>query len=177
MELQFDKAKCFRDEEGNWLALKVDNYPKAMQFVYQFKGRFTAVLKRYRKARSTDANAYAWQLMEQIAQAIGSEKWEVYLNMLERYGVFTHVIVKQAAVERVKQEWREVKELGEVTVNGITGIQLQCYYGSSTYDTKEMSRLIDGIVSECKELGIETRTPQELSLLKEEWGCTREQRH
>lgn len=34
--------------------------------------------------------------------------------------------------------------------------------GSSQYNTREMSRLIDGLVSECKECGIETLTPEEL---------------
>lgn len=63
-----------------------------------------------------------------------------------------------------------MRELGEVTVNGKTGVQLQCYFGSSTYDAKEMSVLIDGVVSECKEMGIETMTPDEIARLKSEWG-------
>lgn len=44
------------------------------------------------------------------------------------------------------------------------------YYGSSTFDTKQMARLIDNIVQDCKALGIETLTPQQLDALKEEWG-------
>jgi hypothetical protein len=84
--------------------------------------------------------------------------------------VNTHIVVKPHMVDKVKQEWRTVRELGEVTVNGKTGMQLQCFFGSSTYNTKEMSVLIDGVVSECKELGIETMTPDELAGLKNEWG-------
>ena len=52
----------------------------------------------------------------------------------------------------------------------MTGIQLQCYFGSSTYNTKEMSVLIDGIVYEAKELGIETLPPDELERMKVEWN-------
>lgn len=52
----------------------------------------------------------------------------------------------------------------------MTGIQLQCYYGSHTYNTKEMSRLIDGVVTSCNELGIETLPPVELKRMKEQWG-------
>ncbi|HCC35129.1 MAG TPA: hypothetical protein DEQ02_05640 [Ruminococcaceae bacterium] len=111
-----------------------------------------------RKKRSLTANAYMWALLEQIAQAVKSNKDEIYIQMLDRYGKFTHIIVKPVAVDSFVREWRTVRNLGEVTVNGATGIQLQCYFGSSTYDTKEMARLIDGIVSECKELGIETET-------------------
>jgi hypothetical protein len=135
------------------------------------KGKPLAVeIKQYRQKRSLDANAYLWVLLQKIAEAVNSSKDEVYLQMLERYGVFTHIVVKPHMVDKVKQEWRTVRELGEVTVNGKTGIQLQCYFGSSTYDAKEMSVLIDGVVSECKEMGIETMTPDEIARLKSEWG-------
>lgn len=129
-----------------------------------------AEIKVHRERRSFDANAYMWVLLTKMAAVLHTTKDELYLLVLERYGVFTHVIVKPEVVERVKQEWRTVRELGEVTINGKTGVQLQCYFGSSTYNTKEMSTLIDGVVSECKELDIETLTPKELALLKQDWG-------
>lgn len=125
---------------------------------------------KFRKKRSLDANAYMWVLLTKIAEAIHSSKDEVYLEMLSRYGVFTHIIVKHSVVEKVKSEWRTVRELGEINVNGTSGVQLQCYFGSSTYNAKEMSVLIDGVVREAKELGIETATPEELEQMKKEWG-------
>lgn len=126
---------------------------------------------KHRQKRSLDANAYAWVLMQKIADAVNTDKQSVYLEMLGKYGVFTHIIVKPSVVDKVKEEWRLVQELGEVNVNGRTGIQLQCYLGSSTYDTKEMATLIDGIVQEAKELSIETLPPHELERMKSEWGC------
>jgi hypothetical protein len=108
--------------------------------------------------------------MQKIAEASNTDKWSVYLEMLGNYGVFTHIIVKPSVVDKVKEEWRAVKELGEVNVNGRTGIQLQCYFGSSTYDSKEMATLIDGIVREAKDLDIETLPPYELERMKAEWG-------
>lgn len=142
------------------------------------KGKELSVkVEQYRPKRSHDANAYMWVLLSKMADELNKDrpdkrytKDELYIEMLERYGVFTHIVVKPNVVNKVKEEWRTVKEIGEITVNGKTGIQLQCYFGSSTYDTKEMSVLIDGVVSEAKELGIETLTPQELALLKSEWG-------
>ena len=125
---------------------------------------------KYRRKRSLDANAYMWVLLTKIAEEIHSSKDDVYIEMLSRYGVFTHIIVKPSVVDKVKAEWRTVRELGEINVNGTSGVQLQCYFGSSTYNTKEMSVLIDGIVSEAKELGIETATPEELERMKKEWG-------
>lgn len=130
-------------------------------------------VKQYREKRSLDSNAYAWVLMQKIAEAIQSDKWSVYLMMLERYSrAFTHIIVKPDIVDRVKAEWRTVRELGEITVNGMTGIQLQCYFGSSTFDTKEMSVFIDGLVYECRQLGIETLPPEEIERMKQEGGVS-----
>ncbi|MCB7306154.1 hypothetical protein NE683_12185 [Bariatricus massiliensis] len=135
----------------------------------------TVVFKRFRKKRSLDANAYLWVLLQKMADMLSAPghrvgKWEKYIDMLEEYGVFTHIIVKPDAVERMATEWRAVKVLGEITVGSMTGVQLQCYYGSHTYDTEEMSRLIDGVVTECRELGIETLPPDELKRMKEQWG-------
>lgn len=125
---------------------------------------------RWRNKRSLDANAYFWKLAGLMAEALGTSKDEIYLMILERYGVYTHLIVKPKAVDRIKREWRTVIDLGEVTVNGQTGIQLQCFFGSSTYDSKEMSRLIDGTIHDAKTLGISTETPEEIARMKEEWG-------
>ena len=116
------------------------------------KGKELSVeIKPFRKKRSLDANGMLWAILNQMAEVLKTSKDEVYLEMLNRYGVFTHVIVKADVVEKVKREWRTVRELGEVTVNGKTGIQLQCYFGSSTYDSKEFSVLLEGVISEAKE--------------------------
>lgn len=126
-------------------------------------------IKKYREKRSLDANAYCWVLLQKMAEILKKDKDEVYKDMICKYGVFAHYIVKPSAVERTKEVWRAVRELGEVTVNGKKGVQLQCYFGSSTYDTKEMSVLIDGIVGECKEMGIQTLTPAEIEDMKRKW--------
>lgn len=126
--------------------------------------------KKYRNRRSLDANAYLWTLLQKLAEALHSDKWSIYLQMLKRYGQFTYIVVKPNAVDGVKKQWRECEEVGEVDVNGTKAVQMLCYYGSSTYDTKAMSVLIDGVVSECEELGIETMSPAELQRIKERWG-------
>ncbi|HPY89000.1 MAG TPA: hypothetical protein PLG34_13575 [Spirochaetota bacterium] len=126
-------------------------------------------IKEYRNKRSMDANAKCWVLLQKMAEVLNRNKDDIYLEMLSSYGVFTHLIVKPNVVERIKSEWRTVKELGEVEVNGVKGIQLQCYFGSSTYDTKEMSVFIKGIINECEDLGIETMSPQELASMLNEW--------
>ena len=126
---------------------------------------------KYREKRSLDSNAYAWVLMQKIAEAVNSNKWDVYLELLQKYSrSFTHVIIKPEAIDKMKELYRTCVDLGEISVNGITGHQLQVFYGSSTFNTKEMSVFIDGIVSECKELGIETLPEAELERMKAQWN-------
>jgi hypothetical protein len=125
-------------------------------------------IKPHRERRSLDANAYLWVLVGKIAEVLKTDKDAVYLMMLKRYGQYTYVIVKPDAVERTMQAWRLMEEVGK-TKDG-KGVQMLAYFGSSTYDSAEMARLIDGTVTEAKELGIETMTPQELAAIKERWN-------
>ena len=86
--------------------------------------------KQHYNKRSLDANAYAWVLMQQIAEVTGTDKWNVYITCLQRYSrAFTHVIVKPNAIERLKDLYRVCIDLGEVEVRGQKGHQLQVYYG------------------------------------------------
>lgn len=127
-------------------------------------------IKEKREHRSLDANAALWKMIDSIAKALESTKDEIYLLMLERYGVFTHVVVHPAAVNRVISNWKTARILGDVTVNGKKGVQLQCFFGSSTYNTKEFSKLLEGVISEAKDLGIEFISAKDKEKMLEEWG-------
>lgn len=127
-------------------------------------------IKNKRKSRSLDSNAALWKLLDMMAKKLRTTKDELYLDMLDRYGVFTHIIVKKEAVYRVKQEWKTIRELGEVSINGKTGIQLQCFYGSSGYNQEEFSRLLEGVVDEGKSIGIELISKQDMNTMLQEWG-------
>lgn len=128
-------------------------------------------MKKPSKKRSLDSNAYMWVLLDKIAAVLNTDKESVYLDMLEKYGVFTPVVVRPAAVERLKSEWRTVKEIGPVEIGGEVGIQLLCFYGSHGYDQREMNRLISGVVNECHDLDIETLTDEELDAMNSRWGA------
>lgn len=130
----------------------------------------TVEIKVKRKHRSLDANAFLWQVLSDMAARLHTSKDELYLMMLERYGVFAHYIVHPGAVDRVKREFKTVRVLGEVTVNGKTGVQVQVYYGSSNYNTKEFSVLLDGVLSEAKDIGLECISEADKALMLEEWG-------
>lgn len=119
----------------------------------------------HKEKRSLDANGMLWSCLQDIAVALHTDKWSVYLMMLKRYGKFSYVIVHPSAVEAMKKQWRELEEVGEVDVNGSKGIQLLCYYGSSTYNTKEFSVLLDEVISEMKEMGLTPPPTKDMQIL------------
>jgi len=47
--------------------------------------------------------------------------------------------------------------------------KLKCFYGSSTYNIQEMWHLINGTVSECIEMGIGTKDPNEIERICNNW--------
>ena len=85
-------------------------------------------IKQFREGRSKDANALLWACIGEIAVALRTDKWSVYLLMLKRYGQYTYVCVPPQAVDMVKRQWREVEEIGDIKINGRDAVQLLCYY-------------------------------------------------
>lgn len=153
------------------ITFEVNEFPTAEIQELSQLGNLNIEVKKFRKKRSLDSNAYLWVMLQKIAESTHSDKWSVYLQMLQRYSrEFTFVICKEHAVEKLKELYRTCVDLGEVKVNGMEGHQIQVYFGSSTFDTKAMSVLLDGVISECKELGIETLPPAEIERMMNEWG-------
>lgn len=124
---------------------------------------------QYRKGRSLSANALFWHCVDEIAKALRRDRWSVYLSLLRDYGKTTYICVKPNMVDAVKKQWRECMELGIVKVNGKPAIQMQVFFGSSTYDTAEMSRLIDGTIDEMRELDLPLPIPTEVAAALEAW--------
>ena len=124
-------------------------------------------VKEHKEKRSLNANAYAWALIGKIADEIRASKDEVYLMMLERYGQRTVVSVRSDIDVRGYFKYFEPFSHGYVGDKEFTHYYV--FKGSSEYDTKEMSVLIDGIISEADHLGIETLPPAEIERLKERW--------
>lgn len=125
-------------------------------------------IDRYKEKRSLNANNYAWKLITEIGNETRQSKEDVYFLMLKRYGQSEMVSV--VAEVPVQHYFKHYEEAGESTLKGKLFKHYRVYKGSSEFDTKEMSIFIDGIVSEAKELGIDTMTPNELLKLKSLWG-------
>ena len=125
-------------------------------------------IDKYREKRSLNANAYAWLLIGKIGNSTRASKEEVYFKMLKDYGQSD--LVSVLAHIPVEHYFKYYEEAGESTLNGKLFKHYRVYKGSSEFDTREMSIFIDGIVSEAKNLGIETMTPNEIAKMKDLWG-------
>lgn len=125
-------------------------------------------IDRYKERRSLNANAYAWLLIGKIGNSTRASKEEVYFKMLKDYGQSD--LVSVLAHIPVEHYFKYYEEAGESTLNGKLFKHYRVYKGSSEFDTREMSIFIDGIVSEAKNLGIETMTPNEIAKMKDLWG-------
>ena len=125
-------------------------------------------IKEHREKRSLTANAYAWALIGKIADVLRTSKDEVYLLMLKRYG--QSEVVSVLSFIDVSGYFKYYEKIGSGTVQGKEFSHYRIFRGSSEYDSKEMAILIDGIISEAKELEIETLPPREIERLKKAWG-------
>lgn len=129
-------------------------------------------IKKFRPRRSLDANAYMWVLIGKLSEKLGIPPTEIYQQIIPNVGGNSETVcIPTKGVERLRKSWEHngkgwVSETMPSKLEGCTNVIL--YFGSSTYDSVQMSRLIDLVVQECKQLGIETATPQELERYKEE---------
>lgn len=131
-------------------------------------------LKPYRNKRSLDANAYFWELCGKLAVKLNRRTNEIYREYIKDIGDnYEIVCVQEKALERLIRNWTKnglgwQTETLDSKIDGCKNVVL--YYGSSEFDTKQMSRLIDFVVTDCKAQGIETLTPIELKRLTDDWG-------
>lgn len=151
------------------VTLEMNEYTPAVRMVDELHDKVLSVkIDEYREKRSLNANNYAWKLITEIGNATRQSKDDVYLLMLKRYGQSDMVSV--VADVPVKHYFKYYEEAGETTLKGKLFKHYRVYKGSSEFDTKEMCIFIDGIVSEAKDLGIQTDTPERIARMKDLWG-------
>lgn len=134
-------------------------------------------VKEYRQKRSLNANAYFHTLVDKIAAVQGVSHEEIHNRLIAEYGCVDKdlnnlILDDQIPWERIKTLHLRPTPATKVLDNGKLYRVYIVMRGSHTYDTKEMSRLIDGTVYEAKELGIETLTPAELERMKAQWKAS-----
>lgn len=172
-------AKNMRIEPGRL----VITYPAMME---QDIGKLTAYIGSGKKVsieikrerRSVDANAYCWVLCQKLAEKLSDDgalytKEQIYRHAIKQVIEPSHTLVEDRAVAAYIKAWGKngigwiAEVIGEAALRNYTVVAV--YQGSSTYDSKQMSRLIDFLVDACREQGIETREPGYIEALLREW--------
>ncbi len=165
------------------LSFKKDKFafllPRIMEFVNSLEDgkEYELEIKQRRKKRSLNANNYSWKLTDELANklivaGVKLSKEECHAEMIFRYGQLmldeNEMPITMSVLKGVKVTdfYPYAKEIGTGTVKGKEFTHYRIYRGSHTYDTKEMSIFISGIVEECKEQGIDTDLPEIKSLLE-----------
>lgn len=118
-------------------------------------------IKEKRNKRSKSQNAYCWELIGKIADVLRKSKEEVYLQLLKDYG--QSEIVSMLSSINPKGYFKYYESIGTGIVNNKEFTHYKIFKGSSEFDTKEMTIFIDGIIQECKQLDIETLTPEQIA--------------
>ena len=137
--------------------------------------KLSVEIKKWHKKRSLDANAYCWVLCDSIAKELSKNgittKEEVYKDAILQIGTFEPFIVQEKTYENFKRIW-EKQGLGflvqEVSRKDKC-VKVNAYYGSSTYDSKEMSLLIEILVQLANSLNVETKSKAEIDSLLSSW--------
>lgn len=148
--------------------------PRILDYVAKIDddGDFELSIDKVKVKRSNDANSYFWQLVGQLSAKINVSPEDIYRTYIKDIGGNYEVVpIRNDAVDTWIRNWRskgigwQCDVIGDSKLDGYTNVI--CYYGSSTYDTKQMSRLINLCVEDCKEQGIDTDTYDIKSLLGE----------
>lgn len=123
-----------------------------------------------RKKRSLTANSALWAMLQELAVVLKTSTWELYLDALRRYGFYEDISILEEAAPRLAAVYRIVEPTGDVIYDSGYGklIVYRCWRGSSTYDSKEFSHLLDMVIQDTKENGVDLISEADKALLIDE---------
>lgn len=171
--------------EGGCLIIRPEreDLGKAMAVVRKHKDKlYDLEVKEHRKKRSQDANAKLWALLNEMSVLLHLPPEEIYQGYIPDVGGnFQIVPVMPNDIPQWERDWckghigRMVDDMGPCRTEALKGYHnLKLYRGSSEYDTAQFSRLLEMVMEDCRQLGIETLSEREKSLLLEEWEKTKD---
>lgn len=175
MELKAERVNWSIDQSGTWLHLLVEDGQAARAYAESKKDRAQRVrLVDWKEKRSLTANAYAWTLLGKLSEALHLPPEEIYRGLIKDVGGnYETVSVNVEALPTLRTMWEShgtgwvAELLGAGERPGMVDVIL--YNGSSSYDTAQMARLIDLIVQECRENGVEHLPPEQLERMLSAW--------
>lgn len=157
------------------LTLLLNEKQPAADMYYKFKDvdKLSIKIDKHKEKRSLDANAYCWVLCRKIADVLEATDTEIYQECILKYGVTAIKPEKKDLVDDLVRMWDGMGLgnshiiMGDSKFEGYVNVKY--FYGSSKYNTQQMSRLINGIISEAQDQGIDTRTPEEIAHMMTIW--------
>lgn len=158
------------------IMLEIDKAIDAIKCYEKYKNKeLDFEVKQHREKRSLNANAYMWTLCGKIAKKLNITKEEVYRRNIKDVGVYYDDEIEPEKVKRRCTAWELIgtgwlTERVDFTKDGNKEI-IRFYYGSSRYDSKQMSRLINNVVQDAQSCDIDTRTPDEIAEMISLWEC------
>lgn len=127
-------------------------------------------IEEYHEKRSLDANAYFYVLQNKLAEKLKMNNEKLHKILLKDYGEKYQVLISAKITnEELKKTFDYFDIIDTIVKNGKKFNVVNIYMPSHKMDTKQMARLIDGLVMECKQQDIETLPPEELERIKREW--------
>lgn len=166
-----------KDYKSNKAKISVLLETKQLDILEQMKndGKLNIRLKKYRKKRSLNANSYFWQLLQDLCELVELDTVEEYKRRVKELGIFRQFKIETENIKTFEKMWTSQGiawfcEIADTTYIGDTEFKIiNAYYGSSSFNSKQMARLIDGVVQDCKVYNIETKPQEEINSLLKEW--------
>ena len=123
----------------------------------------------WRSRRSLNQNAYYWVLLGRLGYVLGYASDELHRHMLREYGVYDVFTVRDDVP--LDDYFRYYDTVGEGVMDGVRYVHVRAFKGSSEMDTAEFTRLLNGVIEECRQQGIETDTPEQVARMKRMEGA------
>lgn len=150
---------------------------KEIEIIEQLKNenKLDVELKKHRKKRSLNANSYFWSLLKEYSEEKNVNTVVEYKERVKRLGIFRRFRIETNEAKTFEIMWTDKGiawfcEIADTEYIGDIEFKIiHAYYGSSSFNSKQMSRLINDLVEDCKEVGIETKPEAEIKSLLEAW--------
>ena len=137
--------------------------------------KLSVQVKKWRKKRSINANNYFWKLLSEYSEEKNVDTIEEYKERVKRLGIFRRFRIEDKDKKTFEIMWQDkgiawfCETADTEYIGDIEFKIINAYYGSSSFNSKQMSRLINDLVEDCKEAGIETKPQAEIDSLLKEW--------
>ena len=172
MKLRIKKAFAGLVKQKPVLIVELNKYDLEKAKNYNDKDLTGYTVEIVKQKRSSDQNRYMWELISQISDRSGVTQNDIYREAIRETGKYVDLKIDMDAYDAFRKMWHE-KGVGwfvELMSEAHGEVYARAYCGTSSYNSTEMSRLIDWVIAEAKWYDIETETPEQLAKRKADWN-------